>query len=187
MPAATAAAEPPLDPPAMRSIFHGLWTGPKWESVDVPPWPNSSRLVLPMMIAPAARKRSTKVCVRLRNPIRQNLRSARGQHAGRLKHVFDRHRYAVKRAAIVSAGNFFIRFFRFGGRLFAQNRDEGVELVFELLQTRQSRSHGLGRRQLARRDEFRKIGQIQFKNISGSHGQTFLPAGWACSEIHGVP
>ena len=29
MPAATAAAEPPLDPPAMRSTFHGLWTGPK--------------------------------------------------------------------------------------------------------------------------------------------------------------
>src|SRR5262245_1323626 len=44
----------------MRSIFHGLWTGPKWESVDVPPWPNSSRLVLPMMIAPAACNLSTR-------------------------------------------------------------------------------------------------------------------------------
>ena len=57
---ATAAAEPPLDPPAIRSRCHGLWTGPKWESVDVPPWPNSSRFVFPKMIAPAARRRSTR-------------------------------------------------------------------------------------------------------------------------------
>ena len=36
MPDATAAAEPPLDPPAILSRSHGLWTEPKWESVDVP-------------------------------------------------------------------------------------------------------------------------------------------------------
>ena len=47
------AADPPLEPPAMRSVFHGLCTGPKCDRVEVPPWPNSSKLVLPMMIAPA--------------------------------------------------------------------------------------------------------------------------------------
>src|SRR5215208_5697525 len=61
MRAATAAAEPPLEPPAMRSVFHGLCTGPKCDNVEVPPWPNSSKLVLPKITAPAARSFSTSV------------------------------------------------------------------------------------------------------------------------------
>ena len=46
-PAATAAADPPLDPPGMRSSAHGLRVGPNAEfSVDEP-IANSSQLVLP--------------------------------------------------------------------------------------------------------------------------------------------
>ena len=60
-PAATAAAEPPEDPPATRSGSHGLRVGPKWlDSVD-DPIANSSRLVLPRVTMPPARKRSTTV------------------------------------------------------------------------------------------------------------------------------
>ena len=73
MPAATAAAEPPLDPPAIRSMSHGLWTGPKWESVDVPPWPNSSRLVFPNDDRSGSSQPFHQCRVRLRNPLRQNL------------------------------------------------------------------------------------------------------------------
>ena len=35
--AATAAPEPPDDPPGMRSVSHGLRTGPVWVNADVPP------------------------------------------------------------------------------------------------------------------------------------------------------
>src|SRR5687767_1976320 len=58
---ATAAADPPLDPPGARVTSHGFFEGPSAEfSVD-DPIANSSRLVLPMTIAPAASRRSTTV------------------------------------------------------------------------------------------------------------------------------
>ncbi|GIU89929.1 MAG: hypothetical protein KatS3mg010_1028 [Acidimicrobiia bacterium] len=60
-PAATAAAEPPDDPPGTRVGSCGLRVGPNAEfSVD-DPIANSSRLVLPTTTAPAARNRSTTV------------------------------------------------------------------------------------------------------------------------------
>src|SRR6187455_1831889 len=63
IPAATATADPPLDPPGMRSTAQGLRVGPKAEfSVDEP-IANSSRLVLATATAPAARTRSTTVAV----------------------------------------------------------------------------------------------------------------------------
>src|SRR5918993_972277 len=60
-PAATAAAEPPDEPPGTRLRSWGLRVGPKAEfSVELP-MANSSRLVLPMATAPAAARRSTTV------------------------------------------------------------------------------------------------------------------------------
>src|SRR5205823_13579390 len=59
--AATAAAEPPLDPPGTRDRSHGLRVDFSAEfSVDEP-MANSSRLVLPNGIAPAARNFSITV------------------------------------------------------------------------------------------------------------------------------
>src|SRR5437773_6665846 len=61
IPAATATADPPLDPPGMRSCAHGLRVGPNAEfSVD-DPIANSSQLVLPTTIAPARSRRVTTV------------------------------------------------------------------------------------------------------------------------------
>src|SRR4051812_36185133 len=61
--AATAAADPPLDPPGVRSSAHGFRVGPKAEfSVDEP-IANSSQFVLPTITAPAASRRSTAVAV----------------------------------------------------------------------------------------------------------------------------
>src|SRR5205823_14434802 len=59
--AATLAAEPPLDPPGMRSSAHGFLTGPNAEFSFDDPIANSSQFVLPMMIAPAASRRRTTV------------------------------------------------------------------------------------------------------------------------------
>ncbi len=61
--AATAAADPPLDPPGVLPGDHGLRVGPKAEfSVD-DPIANSSQLVLPTITAPAATSRSTAVAL----------------------------------------------------------------------------------------------------------------------------
>src|SRR5260221_5281201 len=59
--AATAAADPPLVPPGMRSSAHGLRTGPNADVSFDDPIANSSQLVLPTMTAPAASSRATTV------------------------------------------------------------------------------------------------------------------------------
>src|SRR3982075_4055409 len=59
MPAATAAAEPPLDPPGVRSGFHGLRGVPQARVLVKAGVPNSGAAVLPTGTAPAARNRAT--------------------------------------------------------------------------------------------------------------------------------
>src|SRR5436305_4313088 len=61
MRAATAAAEPPEEPPATREGSHGLRVGPNAECSVDEPMANSSRLVLPAMVKPAARSLATTV------------------------------------------------------------------------------------------------------------------------------
>ena len=59
--AATAAAEPPDDPPGTRSPSHGLRVTPRAEFSVEEPMANSSQLSLPTMTAPARRNRLTTV------------------------------------------------------------------------------------------------------------------------------
>src|SRR5205807_8067998 len=61
MPAATAAAEPPLDPPVMRSGAQGFPVRPHAETVLVPPAASSCWLVFPKRIASASRMRAITV------------------------------------------------------------------------------------------------------------------------------
>src|SRR5438067_7463753 len=61
MRAATAAADPPLDPPGTRVVSHGLRVGPTDECSVDEPIANSSRFVLPMIDAPRARSRAAAV------------------------------------------------------------------------------------------------------------------------------
>ena len=60
MPAATAAAEPPLDPPGVRSSAQGLRVGPKRRDSVVGRMPISGNVVLPTMTNPASRIRRTR-------------------------------------------------------------------------------------------------------------------------------
>src|SRR3712207_9466246 len=53
--AASAAADPPPEPPGMRSRSHGLRVGPKAEFSVEEPMANSSMFVLPRMTMPASR------------------------------------------------------------------------------------------------------------------------------------
>ena len=59
MPHATATAAPPLLPPQVRSGAQGLRVAPKTRLKVCEPAANSGVLVLPMTMAPAARRRST--------------------------------------------------------------------------------------------------------------------------------
>ncbi len=56
-PAATAAAEPPDEPPGVWSSDHGLRVWPKASPSVIGHWPNSGDVVLPTITAPAARRR----------------------------------------------------------------------------------------------------------------------------------
>ena len=96
--AATAAAEPPPEPPGIRSRSHGLRVGPYAECSVEEPIANSSMLVLPRIGRPAARRRATTVASyggiqpsRIFDP------HVVGQAAGG-QHVLDRDRHAVERA-----------------------------------------------------------------------------------------
>ena len=57
MPEATAAAEPPDEPPVECAVFHGLRDAPNRFGSVVGRIPNSGVLVLPHTTKPAARKR----------------------------------------------------------------------------------------------------------------------------------
>ena len=62
--AATAAAAPPLDPPGVRSVSHGLCPRIPREFSHVPTMPNSGTLVFPSITAPAFKTLSTKAAFR---------------------------------------------------------------------------------------------------------------------------
>lgn len=59
-PRATAAALPPLDPPAVRERSHGLRVIPLSGESVTPFQPNSGVVVLPMKTAPCSRSRATE-------------------------------------------------------------------------------------------------------------------------------
>jgi hypothetical protein len=61
MPAATAAAAPPEDPPGTRARSHGLRVVKNAECSVEEPIANSSMLSLPSSTAPAAKRRATTV------------------------------------------------------------------------------------------------------------------------------
>src|SRR5438046_10751508 len=60
-PAASAAADPPDDPPGMSWSFHGFWHVPKCGLSLVTPAGNSWRVVLPTWTAPASARRAVAV------------------------------------------------------------------------------------------------------------------------------
>ena len=58
---ATAAADPPDEPPGTREASHGFRAGPYAEFSFDEPIPNSSQFVFPTTTAPAATRRATHV------------------------------------------------------------------------------------------------------------------------------
>ena len=103
--AATAAAEPPDEPPGTSGVFaplrrQGEITGPKNELSFDEPMANSSLLVLPSITAPS--RQSCAVTVELvgRHEIVEDVRAGGGAHVLGREHVLDRERDAFERARI---------------------------------------------------------------------------------------
>jgi len=59
MRAATAAPDPPLDPPGVCAVFHGFFVGPCSDGSVTPTSPYSGVFVLPTITSPAFRQRCT--------------------------------------------------------------------------------------------------------------------------------
>jgi hypothetical protein len=63
-PVASAAAEPPEEPPALRLVFQGLSVSPKTSLKVLAPAPNSGVLLMPMGMPPWVSRRSTMMSER---------------------------------------------------------------------------------------------------------------------------
>ncbi len=63
IPVATATADPPLDPPGVREVSHGLSVGPYATGSVVGTRPSSGVFVRPQQTNPASRKRRTRLSV----------------------------------------------------------------------------------------------------------------------------
>ena len=104
MPAATLAAEPPLDPPGDRVGSCGLRAGPNAESSLVVPNANSCRLVLPMKTAPAWRRCAIAGASRSRDVALADARRGGRRRAADVDQILDRDRDAVQRPAVAAGG-----------------------------------------------------------------------------------
>ena len=101
MPAATAAAEPPLDPPVERARSQGLRVGPYAFGSVVGRIPSSGVFVLPIVTKPASRKRMREVGVDGRAEVRvlEQLHAHVERLAGeRRAEVLEQERNALERA-----------------------------------------------------------------------------------------
>ena len=128
--AARAAAGPPDDPPAWRSSAHGLWTGPKTLTVDVPPYANSCRFR-----------------VFRGHAILEELARARRPHSGGIDVVLGRDRHAVQRPAPLAAALLGVHVARGRARLLAHDGDVRIHRRIEPVDPRET-----GLRQFNRRD-----------------------------------
>ena len=94
MPAATAAAAPPEEPPGVRSVSHGLRVGPKRRGSVTGRIPNSGMLVLPTITKPASRRRRTTKASWAGDEVAEQVGAQRVRHARHGGGVLDRDRDA---------------------------------------------------------------------------------------------
>ena len=127
MPAATLAADPPLEPPGDRLTSWGLRAGPNADSSLVVPNANSWRLVLPMMTAPASRSATiTGASWRGDVPFAHAGRRG-GRRAGDVDQILDGDRDAVKGAAIAPGGELAVGLARLLPRGVGHDENERVQ------------------------------------------------------------
>ena len=178
-PAATAALAPPLEPPGVRSRFHGLRVGPKSRLWVAPIQPIIGVLVLPSWIAPAASHPLHHRRALGGHVVREEPRAERGADAAGDHEILGGERHPVQRAqtrpllahrALRGAG-------RLHGVLGGQGH-EGVQARVEPLDAGQHRGHDLDGGDLAALDGGRHLGRGHPAEVVGSasHGKPPHPA-----------
>ena len=133
MPAATAAAEPPLEPPGTRSRFHGLRVEPRVVCCVVIPHPNSCDRVTPAITAPAARSRCTTSASCSAIEARSRVGAVRVVGSLDIEQLLHTDRHAVQRSPRATTLRLGIRFLGLALGSFAQHLDERTELTVEPL------------------------------------------------------
>ena len=133
MSAATAAADPPLEPPTVRVGSQGLRVSPMSGLRVSPSRPNSDVLVLPTTIAPAPRRRSTTIESSRGYEVTKGRRAVGGADAGRPLQVLDTDGNAVERAQLSPLGDRPVGIGRGRAGAVGGDRHEGLEagVVFE--------------------------------------------------------
>ena len=104
MPPATAAAAPPLEPPGVRSVSHGLRLMPKRLFSAAVITPKAGVLVRAQSTKPASTKRVDDQLAALARALGRAVRAVRNRPAGDRRQVLDRHRHAEKRRGVVAVG-----------------------------------------------------------------------------------
>ena len=99
IPAATAAAAPPLEPPGVCSRCQGLRVAPKASVSEKCHWPTSGALVLPTTIAPGLAQAADRLGVALGGAVLAGA-AERRRVAGEVDVVLDRHRHPEQRRAL---------------------------------------------------------------------------------------
>ena len=146
MPAATAAAPPPEEPPGVFAGFQGLRVMPVSGLSVTPFQPNSGVVVLPSSTAPCSRSRATAGASSFHGPFGiDRLRAAQRRPAPGEEQVLDRHRHAVERPIRLALHP--ARFGLGGLRRSAVGRDEAERIQHRVerldpLQHRARRLHG---------------------------------------------
>ena len=141
MPQVSATAAPPLLPPQVLVTSNGLRVAPNTSLKVCDPAPSSGVLVLPHVIAPAARMPRDDQRVGRRHVIAVEPRSARRADAGRVDQILVRDRQPVQHAERAATCGLLVRARRVGQRAFGHQRDDGVDLGVDALDPRQMRRH----------------------------------------------
>ncbi len=126
IPLASAAAPPPVEPPALFDRSHGLRVRPNTSLNVLPPAANSGQLVLPRITAPAARSRCDDERVLVRHVVGVDPRSERRAQSGHGRDVLDADGKTAQRAWIFAARQSPIEIARIVHRARIEG-DDGVE------------------------------------------------------------
>ncbi len=144
-PAATAAAEPPLEPPGTRVVSWGLRVGPNAEFSVLEPIANSSRFVLPITTAPASRSRVTTVASYGGfQPSRIRRRAGR-RDPTRAHVVLEGDRYAGEQSRVLPGSDGLVDLDRPGPGLVGQHQVERVDVTLPPIDLGEMSLHDLRR------------------------------------------
>ena len=158
MPVASAAAPPPVDPPADFVGSHGFRVRPNTSLNVFAPAANSGQFVLPRMIGARFAQPADDERILLRHVVCVNRRAERGPQARNGRDVLDPDRQPAQRSGILALLDPAIELHGVFERLRIQ-RDDGVQRGIELLHALEAGFDRLGDGHFSRRDSPAQLGR----------------------------